>query len=189
MSVGDALTLFASAGNGKGKGTQPIIWKSSNLGVVKVDSSTNSKAVLQAGSKGEAIITASTPNGKASANVVVRVYEGEFHTNLTRWKADPSASKWTITENGIRGTYISDANYIAKETAGDFTYEADMILGQAGGAGSILFRTSEDGRSGYYFNLDPNMKAFRLFYKIDGGFEERMVIGKVPAFYSAWKGI
>ncbi|MFB9760488.1 GH32 C-terminal domain-containing protein [Ectobacillus funiculus] len=187
MSVGDALTLFASAGNGKGKGTQPIIWKSSNLGVVKVDSSTNSKAVLQAGSKGEAIITASTPNGKASANVVVRVYEGEFHTNLTRWKADPSASKWTITENGIRGTYISDANYIAKETAGDFTYEADMILGQAGGAGSILFRTSEDGRSGYYFNLDPNMKAFRLFYKIDGGFEERMVIGKVPAFIQPGK--
>jgi levanbiose-producing levanase len=26
------------------------------------------------------------------------------------------------------------------------------------------------------------MKAFRLFYKMDGGFEERMVIGKVPAF-------
>ncbi|MFP3126844.1 GH32 C-terminal domain-containing protein [Ectobacillus funiculus] len=187
MSVGDALTLFASEGNGKGKGTQPIIWKSSNSDVVKVDSSTNSKAVLKAGSKGEAIITASTPNGKTSANVVVRVYEGEFHTNLTGWKADLSASKWTITENGIRGTYTSDANYIAKETAGDFTYEADMIMGQAGGAGSILFRTSEDGRSGYYFNLDPNMKAFRLFYKIDGGFEERMVIGKVPAFIQPGK--
>ncbi|WP_342045096.1 GH32 C-terminal domain-containing protein [Bacillus sp. OTU530] len=187
MGIGDALTLFASAGNGKGKGTQPIIWKSSNSGVVKVDSSTNSKAVLKAGSKGEAIITASTPNGKASASVVVRVYEGEFYTNLTGWKSDLSASKWTITENGIRGTYTSDANYIAKETAGDFTYEADMILGQTGGAGSILFRTSEDGRSGYYFNLDPNMKAFRLFYKIDGGFEERMVIGKVPAFIQPGK--
>lgn len=187
MSIGDALTLFASEGNGKGKGTQPIIWKSSNSDVVKVDSSTNSKAVLKAGSKGEAIITASTPNGKTSASVVVRVYEGEFYTNLTGWKSDLSASKWTITENGIRGTYTSDANYIAKETAGDFTYEADMILGQAGGAGSILFRTSEDGRNGYYFNLDPNMKAFRLFYKIDGGFEERMVIGKVPAFIQPGK--
>lgn len=187
MSIGDALTLFASVKNGKGKGTQRIIWKSSNSNVVKVDSSTNSKAVLKAGSKGEAIITASTPNGKASASVAVKVYEGEFYTNLTGWKSDLAASKWTITENGIRGTYTSDANYIAKETAGNFTYEADMMLGELGGAGSILFRASEDGRSGYYFNLDPNMKAFRLFYKIDGGFEERMVIGKVPAFIQPGK--
>jgi len=182
MNIGDALTLFASAENRKGKGTQPIKWISSDSNVVRVDSFTNSNAVLKAGSKGEAIITASTQNGKASESVVIRVYDGEFHTNLTGWKSDLSASKWTITENGIRGTHTSDANYMAKETAGDFTYEADMMLGQAGGAGSVLFRASEDGRSGYYFNLDPNMKAFRLFYKIDGGFEERMVIGKVPAF-------
>lgn len=187
MSIGDSLTLFASVKNGKGKGTQPIEWKSSNPNVVKVASSANSKAVLKAGSKGEAIITASEPNGKASASVVVRVYDGEFYTNLTGWKSDLSASHWTVTENGIRGTYTSDANYVAKETAGDFTYETDMMLGQSGGAGSILFRASEDGRSGYYFNLDPNMKAFRLFYKIDGGFEDRMIIAKVPAFIQPGK--
>ncbi|MFT8321622.1 MAG: GH32 C-terminal domain-containing protein [Bacillus sp. (in: firmicutes)] len=187
LNVGEALTLFATAEDGKGKGTEPIKWKSSNSKVVKIDSSSNSKAVLKAGSKGEAIITASTPNGKAAASVSIRVYDGEFHTNLTGWKSDLSASKWTITENGIRGTHTSDANYIAKETAGNFTYQADMKLGQSGGAGSILFRASEDGRSGYYFNLDPNMKAFRLFYKIDGGFEERMVISNVPAFIQADK--
>ncbi|MEH7503999.1 GH32 C-terminal domain-containing protein [Neobacillus drentensis] len=187
MNIGDALSLHASVANGTGKGAQPIIWKSSDSDVVKVDSSTSSEAVLKAGSKGEAIITASTPNGKASASVVVSVYDGEFYSNLTGWKSDLSASKWTITENGIRGTHTSDANYIAKEIAGDFTYEADMMLGQEGGAGSILFRANEDGRSGYYFNLDPNMKAFRLFYKIDGGFDERMVIGKVPAFIQPGK--
>ncbi|MEH7481822.1 GH32 C-terminal domain-containing protein [Neobacillus drentensis] len=187
MNIGDALTLFASAENRKGKGTQPIKWTSSDSNVVRVDSFTNSNAVLKAGSKGEAIITASAANGKASASVVVRVYDGEIYTNLTGWKADLSASQWTITENGIRGTYTSDANYMAKETAGDFTYEADMILGQSGGAGSILFRASEDGRSGYYFNLDPTMKAFRLFYKIDGLFVDRMVIAKVPAFIQPGK--
>ncbi|MGM0874729.1 MAG: GH32 C-terminal domain-containing protein [Bacillota bacterium] len=187
MNIGDSLTLFASVENGKGKGTQPIKWESNNSSVVKVDSSTNSKAVIKAGSKGEAIITAFTPNGKASASVAVRVYEGKFYTNLTEWKTDLSASKWIITENGIRGTHTSDANYIAKETGGDFAYEADMMLGESGGAGSILFRASDDGRSGYYFNLDPNMKAFRLFYKIDGRFEERMVIGKVPAFIQPGK--
>ncbi|MBI0578649.1 GH32 C-terminal domain-containing protein [Neobacillus cucumis] len=182
MNIGDNLNLFASVENGKGKGTQPIKWTSSDSNVVKVDSSTNSKAVIKAVSKGESVITASTPDGKASTSVVVRVYDGEFFTNLTGWKPDLSASQWTITESGIRGAYTSDANYIAKETAGNFTYEAEMMLGPNGGAGSILFRASEDGRSGYYFNLDPNMKAFRLFYKIDGGFEDRMVIAKVPAF-------
>jgi levanase len=187
MNIGDALNLFASVKNGNGKGTQPIKWTSSDSNIVEVASSTNTSVVLKAGSKGEAIITASTPNGKASASVVVKVYGGEFHTNLTGWESDLSASKWTITENGIRGTHTSDANYMAKETAGDFIYEAEMMLGEAGGAGSILFRASEDGRSGYYFNLDPNMKAFRLFYKIDGGFEERMVIGKVPAFIQPGK--
>lgn len=187
MNIGDTLTLFASVDNGKGKGTQPIKWTSDDSKIVKVDSSTNSKAVIMAGSKGETIITASTPNGKSSTSVAVRVYDGKFETNLTGWKSDLSAAKWIVTENGIKGTHTTDANYVAKETAGDFTYEADMILGQSGGAGSILFRASEDGRSGYYFNIDPNMKAFRLFYKVDGGFEERMVIGKVPAFIQPGK--
>jgi len=187
MGIGDTLTLHASVAHGKGKGTEPLIWKSSNSNVVKIESSTNSKVILKAGSKGEANITVSTPNGKAAKTIAVKVYEGKFNTNLTGWKADLAAAKWIVTENGIRGTYSSDANYVAQETAGDFTYEAEMMLGKDGGAGSILFRSSEDGRSGYYFNLDPNMKAFRLFYKIDGSFEERMVIGKVPAFIQPGK--
>lgn len=143
--------------------------------------------MIKARGKGEAIITAYTPNGKTSESVVARVYDGQFYTNLTGWKSDISASKWTITEDGIRGTYTSDANYVADESAGDFTYEADMMLGESGGAGSILFRASKDGRSGYYFNLDPNIQAFRLFYKIDGRFEERMVIRRVPAFIQPGK--
>jgi levanase len=77
---------------------------------------------------------------------------------------------------------LSDANYIAEKQAGDFTYEAEMMLGKSGGAGSMLFRASEDGRSGYYLNLDPNMKSIRLFYKIDGRFEERQILAKVPTF-------
>jgi levanase len=187
LSKGEDLTLFASLETGKGKSSQRLKWKSSHPNIVSVTSANNSKAVLHAGNEGEAIITAYTPNGKASKNVVVKVYDGEFHTNLSEWKSDISASKWTVTQDGIRGTYTSDANYVAKEIAGDFTYEADMMLGESGGAGSILFRASKDGRSGYYFNLDPNMKAFRLFYKVNGRFEERMVIGRVPAFIQPGK--
>lgn len=74
-----------------------------------------------------------------------------------------------------------------QEQAGDFTYEAELKLGTSGGAGSLLFRASEDGHSGYYLNLDPNMKSIRLFYKIDGRFEERQVLAKVPVFIQRYQ--
>ncbi|WP_211745771.1 hypothetical protein [Paenibacillus sp. Marseille-Q4541] len=45
-----------------------------------------------------------------------------------------SAASWIVSENGIRGSYAIDANYIAEQKAGDFTYEADMMLGETGGS-------------------------------------------------------
>ncbi len=45
-----------------------------------------------------------------------------------------------------------------------------------------MFRASEDGRTGYYLNMDPNMKSIRLFYKIDGHFEDRQLLAEVPSF-------
>ncbi|GLX66230.1 hypothetical protein MU1_05740 [Paenibacillus glycanilyticus] len=184
LGVGQRQTLYAAAecSNCNGSNKQQLKWVSSNPSVARVSSSEQGKATLLAGKPGEAVIKVSTPNGKVHASTQVRVNDGQFVTNLTDWKPDLSLSSWVVTENGIRGSYSSDANYIARETAGNFTYTADMRLGEDGGAGSVLFRASADGRSGYYFNLDPNMKAYRLFYKVDGAFEDRMVIARVPAF-------
>lgn len=182
LSTGQTDTLLAMVENGPGNGAQPMKWKSSNENVVGVNVVDKSQATIVAKKEGESIITVSTPNGKASASVLVKVSGGEFHTNLSGWRKDLSAASWVVSENGIRGNYFSDANYIAEQKAGDFTYEADMMIGKSGGAGSILFRASEDGRSGYYLNLDPNMKSIRLFYKIDGRFEDRQVLAKVPTF-------
>ncbi|RRJ67340.1 DUF1080 domain-containing protein [Paenibacillus oralis] len=196
MGLGDTRTLYAAVSGGvqggRSGGTdvnpnQPIRWESSDPEVVDIASSDKQQAVIQAVGPGEAVITASTSNGKASASVPVKVFAGEFHTNLSGWAPDLSASAWVATEQGIRGSYGSDALYVAEETAGDFVYEAEMTLAEAGGAGSILFRASRDGRSGYYFNIDPNMKAFRLFYKIGGAFAERQVLAKVPAFIQTGK--
>ncbi|MWV45673.1 DUF1080 domain-containing protein [Paenibacillus sp. HJL G12] len=187
LSKGQTEELYASYAQGSGNGLSPIKWKSSRPDIVSITSSDQVHAVLKAGQAGEAVITASAPNGKVSASTAVKVTSGTFDTNLTGWKPDLSASKWVVTEHGIRGSYPSDANYMAKEHAGDFTYEADMRLGEAGSAGSILFRASEDGRSGYYFNLDPTLKAIRLFYKVDGRFEDRQVLAKVPRFIEAGK--
>lgn len=182
LSKGQSDILLAMVENGTGNGAQPLKWNSSNKDVVELNVVDKSQATLVAKKEGESIITVSTPNGKTSASLLVKVSGGEFHTNLSGWTKDLSAASWVIGENGIRGNYLSDANYIAEKQAGDFTYEAEMMLGKSGGAGSMLFRASEDGRSGYYLNLDPNMKSIRLFYKIDGRFEERQILAKVPTF-------
>ncbi|MBT2287634.1 GH32 C-terminal domain-containing protein [Paenibacillus albidus] len=182
LELGQSETLQAIVENGSGNGVHPLKWKSSNDEVVSINRAGASQATLQAKKEGEAVITVSTPNGKVSSSLVVKVYGGEFHTNLSGWTQDLSMASWIATKDGIRGKYSSDANYMAQEKAGNFTYEADMKLGESGGAGSLLFRASEDGRSGYYLNLDPNMKSVRLFYKINGRFEERQVLAKFPAF-------
>ncbi|WP_413408627.1 GH32 C-terminal domain-containing protein [Paenibacillus amylolyticus] len=182
LGVGESDTLQAMVEYGPGLGVQPLKWNSSNNDVIALDLVDNSHAVIKAKKEGESTVTVSTPNGKTSSSVLIKVSGGEFRTNLSGWTKDLSAASWLVSEHGIRGKYFSDANYIAKEKAGNFTYEADMMLGETGGAGSVLFRASEDGRSGYYLNLDPNMKAIRLFYKINGAFEERQVLAKVPTF-------
>lgn len=187
ISLGETEILHAAVEDGKRNGTQPIKWSTSDPSVVQIDYADKTKAVIRATGKGEAVITASTPNGQAATTVPVRVFDGRFLTNLTGWTPDLSSSRWIATEYGIRGSYWSDANYMAQEQAGDFSYEADMRLAETGGAGSLLFRASQDGRSGYYFNIDPNMKAFRLFYKVDGGFADRQVLAKVPTFVKPGK--
>lgn len=182
LGAGQTQTLQVAVENGPTSGAEPLKWKSSNPDAVKIQAAGGSQATIEAVNAGEAVITVSTPNGEASTSFHVKVSGGEFHTNLSGWTQDLSMASWLVSEDGMRGNYASDANYIAGEQAGDFIYEAEMKLGQAGGAGSLLFRASPDGRSGYYLNLDPNMKSIRLFYKIDGRFEERQVLAKVPAF-------
>ncbi|WP_430148848.1 GH32 C-terminal domain-containing protein [Paenibacillus cisolokensis] len=182
MRAGDTEILYAAADSDNSCGTLPLRWETSDPNVVAIKSSDSRKAVIAAAGQGEAVIVVSAPNGKAKATVPVKVFDGEFSTNLTGWASGLSGSKWIVTEQGIRGSYQSDAAYMAGETAGDFVYEADMTLAESGGAGSVLFRASRDGRSGYYFNIDPNMKAFRLFYKVNGAFTERQVLVRVPVF-------
>lgn len=177
-----SAALRAAVENGPGKGAQPLKWSSSNEAVVSLRTAKGTEAVLDATGEGEAVITASTPNGKTKASVRVSVFAGTFQTNLGGWSSTPAGASWMVSPNGMRGSYFSDAAYMAQEKAGNFVYTADLTLSESGGAGSLLFRASEDGRSGYYLNLDPNMKAIRLFYKIAGRFEERQVLARVPDF-------
>ncbi len=181
LAEGQSKRLYASVENSVEK-EHLLNWESSNSAVVKVIPSNESFATVEALSPGEAVVTATVTGDTVRASTSVTVYGGIFYTNLSGWKPDVSASRWMVTADGMRGSYISDANYMASEQAKDFTYRAEMKLGGNGSAGSMIFRANADGSSGYYFNLDPNMKSIRLFYKKEGRFEQQQVLAKVPRF-------
>lgn len=185
LSKGQTTELGAVYVHGPGRGEKPMVWTSSRPDIVKIMSVNGGRAIVRAEEAGEALITAATPSGKASSSMPISVADGVFETNLSGWRPDRSSARWMVTPLGLRGSHTADTVYMADEKAGDFIYETDMRLGRQGGAGSILFRASPDGRSGYYFNLDPNMNAFRLFYKVDGRFEERQVLARMPRFLNA----
>ncbi|MBY0021090.1 levanbiose-producing levanase [Paenibacillus jamilae] len=182
LAEGRSKRLYASVEDHSGRKEHLLNWESSNPAVVKVISSNEGYAITEALSPGEAVVTASIPGDTVRASTSVTVHGGKFYTNLSGWVPDVSASRWMVTTDGMRGSYISDANYMASEQAKDFTYEADMKLYGNGSAGSMIFRANADGASGYYLNLDPNMKSIRLFYKKEGRFEEQQVLAKVPRF-------
>ncbi|MET3208188.1 UNVERIFIED_CONTAM: levanase [Paenibacillus sp. PvR008] len=182
LARGQSKLLYASVENEPGVKENLLIWASNNPEIVKITASGDGNALMEAVAPGEAVITASDSEDKVRGSTLVKVHGGVFHTNLTGWKPDVSGSRWIVTTDGVRGSYIMDANYMASEQAKDFTYEADVKLSEHGSAGSMLFRANADGSSGYYLNLDPNMKSIRLFYKKDGRFEEQQVLAKVPRF-------
>ncbi|MGZ0039932.1 GH32 C-terminal domain-containing protein [Paenibacillus ottowii] len=181
LAEGQSKRLYASVENSVEK-EHLLNWESSNSAVVKVIPSNEGFATVEALSHGEAVVTATVTGDTVRASTSVTVYGGMFYTNLSGWEPDVAASRWMVTADGIRGSYISDANYMASEQAKDFTYRAEMKLDGNGSAGSMIFRANADGSSGYYFNLDPNMKSIRLFYKKEGRFEQQQVLAKVPRF-------
>ncbi|WP_082210199.1 GH32 C-terminal domain-containing protein [Paenibacillus durus] len=173
LGAGESKEIFA--GVQPHESAQELVWTSGDESVVTAAPSGSASAVLKAVAPGTAAVTVKTRDGSVSAVITVTV--GTFNTNLKNWKAN---SSWAVTSEGIRGTFDTDSSYMSGERAADFTYEADVMLPRTGGAGSILFRSNADGTSGYYFNLDPNLKLARLFYMADGQFQDRQVLAKVP---------
>lgn len=155
-----------------------LIWTSVNPSIATVTTDGAGVAVVKAIAQGETSVTVAMANGAVKRTFKVSV--GAFTTNLKDWKAYP-LSEWVPTAQGIRGFYGSDAAYMSNKQSADFVYETDVKLTDSGAA-SILFRANADGTAGYYFNLDPNLRMLRLFYKAPGksDVEDRMVLAKVP---------
>ncbi|WP_223067883.1 GH32 C-terminal domain-containing protein [Paenibacillus caui] len=176
MGAGDTRRIFASAL--PYTADEQLVWETNHPEIVKVTPIDAQSAVLEAVAPGNAVVTARTADGSVRGSAVVTV--GTFITNLDGWKESPDA-EWVPTELGIRGAYSTDANYMSAVQAADFTYEADVTL-TSKGAGSMLFRSNADGSGAYYFNMDPNMRSLRLFYKAPGksDVEPRQVLATVP---------
>ncbi|CAM4088581.1 GH32 C-terminal domain-containing protein [Paenibacillus alkaliterrae] len=178
LGVGQTHRLYASV-RPYTANNKELLWSSSNTAVAAVSAADSRGASVTAVGEGRAVITAATQDGGIVGETVVTA--GEFHTNLSGWKA-ASKGQWLTTSDGIAGMFDKDTHYMSADSARNFAYEADVKLDPAGGAASMLFRANADGSSGYYFNIDPNMKSLRLFYKDDGSFHDDQLLAKVPAF-------
>ncbi|QWU17999.1 levanbiose-producing levanase [Paenibacillus sophorae] len=177
LAAGSIYRLYADV-LPRSASNKTLVWSSSNPAVASVAQTDSVSTDVTAVAQGRAVITATTQAGGIVSSTVVEV--GSFTTNLTGWNSTP-ADSWTVTGDGVSGTFDKDSNYMSGVSGTDFTYEADVKLDRAGGAGSMIFRANADGSSGYYFNIDPNIKALRLFYKLNGGFSSSQMLAGVPA--------
>ncbi|WP_123041811.1 GH32 C-terminal domain-containing protein [Cohnella candidum] len=163
---------------------QNLTWSSSNPSIATVTSVDARSANVTAAGRGRAVITATTASGSIVGMTIVTV--GAFNTNLTGWTSAPEA-EWVATDDGIAGFFDQDANYMSNVSGSNFTYEADLKLDEAGGAGSMIFRADATGGNGYYFNVNPGLKSLRLFYKTNGSFSNAQVLAAVPALVQPGK--
>jgi|GEM_PF-165672 len=177
LGVGEQKQVYASVMPYTVTNKQ-LVWESGDSSIVQVAADPSGSALIQAVGFGTTTVTVCTVDGTVSNSFTVTV--GSFISNLEGWTSYPN-SQWVPTARGIRGFYGSDAAYMSSYQAANFTYEADVTMTERG-AGSILFRANADGTAGYYFNIDPNMRALRLFYKAPGkdDVEQRMVLANVP---------
>ncbi len=176
----DSRTVFVSPYVSASADPAVPTWTSSDTSVVSVTASRGGGAVLRAVGSGQASVTASAANGSSRA-IRVTVHGGSFRSDLGALTPSPASAEWIVTEDGLRGGAQDDTTAVSELQAGDFVYEADVKLDQAGGAASLLLRSDRTGSSAYYLNLDPNMQALRLFYKVGGSFAERQVLARYPA--------
>ncbi|MEE1772557.1 glycoside hydrolase family 32 protein [Streptomyces sp. JV185] len=81
------------------------------------------------------------------------------------------AGHWTTTGAGRTGVFDRDSTAVSSTEYGDLELTTLVRFGGpdgAGGAGSVLLRTTPDTTDGYAVNLDPNLRTVRLFRR-DGG--------------------
>ncbi len=117
--------------------------------------------------------------------------------NLGPFTAVPGG-RWESTGAGLAGTFDKDSTAMGQQAYTNVRVQATVRFGGAphggalvrsdqvpargyGGAGSVLLRSSADGSTAYYVNLDPNLRLARIFKLQDGVFNpDTSVLASVP---------
>ncbi|MGP0223751.1 GH32 C-terminal domain-containing protein [Paenarthrobacter sp. NCHU4564] len=119
---------------------------------------------------------------------------GSARHNLGAYAVVPGGT-WEATGAGLAGTFDKDSTALSQSTYANVRVQATVRFGGEafagellnrdlapekgyGGAGSMLLRSSADGSSAYYVNLDPNLRVVRVFKLVNGVFT---VLASVPS--------
>lgn len=108
---------------------------------------------------------------------------GEARGNLAPYTVTPGGA-WGVSGAGQTGAFDKDSNAMSGQSRADLDLTANVRTGGpdgTAGAAALVVRASADGRNGYYVNLDPDLRAVRLFAKTNGGFTDADVLADVPA--------
>ncbi|NYI03772.1 GH32 C-terminal domain-containing protein [Allostreptomyces psammosilenae] len=108
---------------------------------------------------------------------------GAFRGDLGPLTVTPGG-RWTPSGAGLAGTFDKDSDALAGRELADLELTSLVRFGgpdaATSGAGSILLRASADGANGYCLNIDPNLRTVRLFTRVNGSFDDSMLLARVP---------
>ena len=101
--------------------------------------------------------------GEQSENIVVRVHESSFKSDLTFNKNGIVSGNWLAIGDGIVGEKDSGNGFIlAEEEASDFVLAGQFDI-LSGTAGALVFRASKDMSSYLVANYDANEHVIKLW--------------------------
>jgi len=85
----------------------------------------------------------------------------EVKTNLTEWEMK---EQWSASPHGLVGHASSkeNINAISNTKVTDFNYEANVMINDENGTGTLLFRTDKTGLQGYGLQIDAKKDQIRL---------------------------
>ncbi|MHC6222729.1 GH32 C-terminal domain-containing protein [Arthrobacter sp. MMS24-S77] len=122
---------------------------------------------------------------------------GAARQNLGSYSVVPGG-RWESTGAGLAGMFDKDSTAMSPGSYADVRVQATVRFGGEpfagatlnrdlapergyGGAGSVLLRSSTEGTSAYYVNLDPNLRVVRVFTLTNGVFDPATsILATVP---------
>lgn len=90
-----------------------------------------------------------------------QVFVHEVKTNLSEWRL---TDQWSATSQGLTGSAKLNENIYAltKTKVTDFNFEANVMINDKSGIGTLLFRADQKGLQGYGLQIDAGKEQIRL---------------------------